>query len=105
AVVGSGSGAAIQRDDAGWAPREAVLVHLGGEVLVVRSDGSGERRLRVGDSLRLAAAELTLVGLLPLPAETDGGAEPERAAAAAGEAPEAHAVRAELPAAPWMPTL
>ena len=71
AVVGSGASAAIQRDDAGWAPREAVMVHLGTEVLVVRGDGSGEHRLKPGDSLRLGRAEVTLVGLLPLAAESE----------------------------------
>jgi hypothetical protein len=66
AVLGSAEGASIRRTDAGWAPREAVLHHLGTEVLLVRADGGGEVRLRVGDGVRLGAAEVTLVGLLPL---------------------------------------
>ena len=88
AVVGSGPAAAIQRDDAGWAAREAVLVHLGTEVLLVQADGRGQSRLRVGDSARLCDATLTLIGLLPLPSDpapdftpvpASGSAAPEAA--------------------------
>jgi hypothetical protein len=66
AVVGAGATAAIQRDDAGWAPREAVLVHVGDHVLLVRADGSGQVALRVGDHVRVGTATLTLAGLAPL---------------------------------------
>lgn len=83
AVLGSGPAAAIQRDDAGWAARDAVLVHVGDEVLIVRADGRGQWRLRLGDSVRLGEATLTLVGLLPLPAESpappEGAQDSERA--------------------------
>lgn len=65
AVVGAGEAAAIQRDDAGWAAREAVLVHVGDHVLLVRADGSGQATLRVGDTVRLGDATLSLVGLAP----------------------------------------
>ena len=64
AVLGSGPSAGIQRDDAAWAPREAVLVHVGREVVVVRGDGRGETRLRVGESMRIGGALVTLTGLL-----------------------------------------
>lgn len=72
AVVGAGETAAIQRDDAGWAPREAVLVHVGDHVLCVRADGSGQQVLRIGDSVRIGDATLTLAGLA---AEAEGPRE------------------------------
>jgi len=80
AVVGAGAAAAIQRDDAGWAPREAVLVHLGDSVLLVRADGSGQVRMYVGDTVHVGDATLTLVGLEPL-AATSVPAGPARALA------------------------
>ena len=84
AVVGAGETAAIQRDDAGWAPREAVLVHLGDQVLLVRADGSGQATLRVGDAVRLGHATLTLVGLA---SAADGPREVAPAAVVATPAP------------------
>ncbi|MCC7137828.1 MAG: hypothetical protein IT460_05300 [Planctomycetes bacterium] len=87
AVVGAGERAAIQRDDAGWAPREAVLIHRGDEVLLVPADGRDPVRLRVGDSTRLGAATLTLVGLVPLPPEADDEEAPTPVARARTDLP------------------
>lgn len=103
AVLGSASSASIRREDAAWAPREAVLLDLGDRVLVVRSDGSGETRLGVGDSTRVGEATVTLVGIAPL--------APERAAPAE-EQPPAPVLRTEpaptttaYPDTGWRPVL
>lgn len=65
AVLGTGDAAAIVRDDAGWAEREAVLVHLVDHALLVPTDGRPPTRLRVGEATRLGHAVLTLLGLSP----------------------------------------
>ncbi|MFO0934119.1 MAG: hypothetical protein U1E39_15635 [Planctomycetota bacterium] len=103
AVVGAGETAAIQRDDAGWAPREAVLVHVGEQVLLVRADGSGQVTLRVGDGVRLGAATLTLVGLSPVadgPREVPPAAPPPAEIAAPATGPAAGAPAIVLVASP-----
>lgn len=66
AVVGAGDAASIQRDDAGWGDREAVLVHCGDHLLVVPTDGTAPRRLDPGGAVRLRDATLTLLGLGPV---------------------------------------
>lgn len=88
-VLGTGDAAAIVRDDAGWADREAVLVHLADHALVVPTDGRPPTRLRVGESVRLGSAEVTLIGLSP----ATGGP-------ASAQAPNSVATASTLGAAP-----
>ncbi len=92
AVLGSAPSASIRVDDAGWGPREAVLLHLGDRVLVVRSDGSGETRLSMGESTRVGEATVTLVGIGPL-------------APAAAEEDEENAPAPAYPDTGWRPQL
>lgn len=82
--LGSGADADIRVADAGWRDLEAVLVHFGTEVRCEALDGESWR-LRVGDSVRLGAARVTLVGLLPL-AETADAPPPTTATTSAAAA-------------------
>lgn len=77
AVIGSGPAAHIRRDDAGWAAREAVLVHQGHAVVIVPAGGASPFRLRVGDSAILGGATITLEGILPLPSQEQEESEQE----------------------------
>lgn len=84
-VLGSGPTCDALETDLGWAPVEAVVVHCGTEI-ELRRPGGGDLRLRVGDSVRLGHARVTLVGLLPLedvatPAGGTEASEEKRAAA------------------------
>jgi hypothetical protein len=64
----------IVETGAAWAPQEAVLVHRGTEVELRRRGEVGTERLRVGDSVRVGDAQITLVGLLPLEGEAKDAA-------------------------------
>ncbi|HVG92909.1 MAG TPA: hypothetical protein VND21_00565 [Planctomycetota bacterium] len=85
AVLGSAPVADLRREDAGWAPREALLVHATDAVVLVRVADGTSVRLRPGDAAVLGDATVTLVGLAPLArVDTDEAAE---VAVTAGDGP------------------
>ena len=92
-LLGTAAEAQVREDGVGWRPAEAVLHHLGTEILLERPHEGTQLRLRVGDGIRLGRARVTLVGLLPLaaaegspdaPAPVFGGYEDDLAAGGTG---------------------
>jgi hypothetical protein len=97
ATLGADVGTTVRREDAGWAPVEAWVWHAGTSLVLVRGDGSVPATLRVGDSIEVGGARVTLTGLLPL-LEGEVAGPPARLEAAALPTPAASAVVA--PGAP-----
>jgi hypothetical protein len=64
-ALGSFAGATVCRGDAGWAGVEAWAWEDGTTVVVVRGDGTLPTTLRVGESVALGRAQVTLARLVP----------------------------------------